>query len=148
MHKWLQTLQPFTRINNIVTILIVFHQKDFHEVIEISIENSLGIRRLMARTEVLDHLVRMKHIASYLRAPLDLLLLSFELRLFLLTFLKFYVIKAGFQYSKRILSVVKLRTCLRILDHDARRNVPYTHTGLDLVHILSAGSARAICVPF
>ena len=51
------------------------------------------------------------------------------------------------QYSKRILSVVKLRTCLRILDHDARRNVSYTHTGLDLVHILSAGSARAICVP-
>ena len=93
MHKWLQTLQPFTRINNIVTILIVFHQKDFHEVIEISIENSLGIRRLMARTEVLDHLVRMQDIASDLRAPFDLLLLAFKLRLLFLTFLELDVIE-------------------------------------------------------
>ena len=92
MHKWLQTLQPFTRINNIVTILIVFHQKDFHEVIEISIENSLGIRRLMARTEVLDHLVRMQDIASDLRAPFDLLLLTLELGLLLLTLLEFYIV--------------------------------------------------------
>ena len=93
MHKWLQTLQPFTRINNIVTILIVFHQKDFHEVIEISIENSLGIRRLMARTQVLDHLVWMKDVTAYLGSPFYLLFLSLKFGLFLLTLLEFYVIE-------------------------------------------------------
>ena len=141
MHKWLQTLQPFTRINNIVTILIVFHQKDFHEVIEISIENSLSIRRLMARTEVLDHLVRMQDIASDLRAPFDLLLLAFKLRLLFLTFLELDVIETRLQDTEGILPVVKLRTCLCIFHDYTGRDMLHAHSGLHLVDILSAGSA-------
>lgn len=141
MHKWLQTLQPFTRINNIVTILIVFHQKDFHEVIEISIENSLSIRRLMARTEVLDHLVRMQDIASDLRAPFDLLLLAFKLRLLFLTFLELDVIETRLQDTEGILPVVKLRACLCIFHDYTGRDMLHANSGLHLVDILSAGSA-------
>ena len=47
----------------------------------------------MSGTKVLDHFVWMKNIASDLRAPRDLLLLTLKLSLFLLTLLQLDVIK-------------------------------------------------------
>lgn len=63
MHGSLQMLQASVIFN---IILIIFHQEDLHEVIKVTVEDSLGIRSLMARAKVLDHLVRMQDIASYL----------------------------------------------------------------------------------
>ena len=62
----------------------------------------------MSRTEVLDHLIRMKHIASDLRAPFYLLLLAFKFSLLLLTLLQLYILKTGLQDSEGILPVVQL----------------------------------------
>ena len=122
-------------------LFIVSHQENLHEIIQISVKNTLSIGSLVTSTKVLDHLVRMKHIASDLRAPLNLLLLTLELSLLLLTLLQLDIIETRLQDSKCILPIVKLRTCLRILHHDSRWNMLHTHTGLDLVHILSAGTA-------
>ena len=47
----------------------------------------------MTCAQVLHHLVRMEEIASDLRAPLDLLFLTFKFRLFFLTFLELYVVE-------------------------------------------------------
>ena len=95
----------------------------------------------MPCTQVLDHLVRMKDIASDLRAPLNLLFLSLKLSLLLKTFLEFYVIETGLENSESILPVVQLRTCLCVFNNYSRRNMPYTNSGLHLVDILSAGTA-------
>ena len=73
---------------------IIFHQEDLHEVIQVSVKDCLSIRSLVTGTEILYHLVRMKDIASDLRSPLDLLLLTFEFSLFLLAFLQLDVIEA------------------------------------------------------
>ena len=116
MHESLQMLQAFVTFN---IILIIFHQEDLHEVVKVSVKHSLCIRSLMAGTQVLDHLVRMQDIASYLRAPLDLLLLPLQLGLLLLTFLELYVIETRLEDSEGILPVVKLRTGFSILDNDS-----------------------------
>lgn len=63
MHGSLQMLQASVIFN---IILIIFHQEDLHEVIQVAVENSLSVRSLMSRAKVLDHLVRMQDIASYL----------------------------------------------------------------------------------
>ena len=77
-----------------MVLFIVFHQEDFHEVIEVAVQHTLSVGRFMTGTKVLHHLVRMKHITSDLRSPLDLLFLSLKLRLLLLTLLQFYIIKS------------------------------------------------------
>ena len=89
----------------------------------------------------------MKHIAADLRPPLDLLLLALELRLLLLTFLQFQVIQTRFQDTEGVLPVVQLRTRLGILHHYPGRDMLHPHSGLDLVHVLSACAAGPVCVP-
>ena len=70
-----------------------FHQEHLHAIIKVTVKHPLSIGSLMSGTEVLHHLVRMQHIASYLGPPLNLLLLSLQLSLLLLTLLQLYVIQ-------------------------------------------------------
>ena len=129
-------------------LFVAAHEIDLHEVVEVSVQDSLSVGGLVACAQVLDHLVRMEDIASDLRAPLDLFLLTFEFGLFLLTLLELDVVQTGFEDSEGVLPVVKLRACLRVLHHDAARDVPHPDSCLHLVHVLSAGSAGTVGVPF
>ena len=96
-------------------LFIVLHKENLHEIIQVSIKYPLRIGCFVTGTKVLDHLVRVKHIASDLRPPLDLLLLTFKLRLLFLTLLEFYVIKSLLEDTEGILPVVQLRTRLCVL---------------------------------
>ena len=49
------------------------------EIIQITVQNTFGIRGLFLRPHILDQFVRMQHIVSDLRAPLDLFLTSLDL---------------------------------------------------------------------
>ena len=124
----------------IYLIIIVSHQEDLHEVVKVAVEDALRVGGLVAGAQVLDHLVGMKNVAADLGTPLDLLFLAFELGLLFLTLLEFDVIKSRFQDSEGILTVVQLRARLSVLNDNTRRNMPHTHSCLDLVDILSAGS--------
>ena len=44
--------------------LAAAHEEDFHEVVQVSVKNCLGIRGFMTCAQVLDHLVRVQHITS------------------------------------------------------------------------------------
>ena len=120
---------------------VVFHQEDFHEIIKVTVQDSLSIRSLMTGTQVLDHLVRMKDIASDLRSPFDLLLLPLKLCLLLLTLLQLYIIQTRFQDTEGILSVIKLRTFLSVFKDNTARDMSYSYSGLHLVDILSSCTA-------
>lgn len=102
----------------VIYCLIISHQEDFHEIIQVSVEHSLRIRGLVTGAQVLDHLVRMKHIASYLGAPFDLLLLALKFSLFFLPFLEFYVVETGFEDSQGILPVIELGAGLGVLHNN------------------------------
>lgn len=45
-------------------ILIILHQEDLHEIIEVSVKHPLGVRSLVSGTKILDHLIRMQDIAA------------------------------------------------------------------------------------
>jgi hypothetical protein len=52
-------LQASTK--NVCKILFaVLHKKNLHEIVQIAIKDSLSIRSLMTRAEILDHLVVLK----------------------------------------------------------------------------------------
>ena len=89
----------------------------------------------------------MQDITADLRPPLDLLLLSFKFRLFFLTFLQFDIIETRLQDPEGILSVVQLGTCLGVLHDYTRRDMSHADSGLDLVDILSSGTAGPVCIP-
>ena len=76
-----------------ISIFIAAHKIDLHKLIEVPVKNPLSVGSLISGTQVLYHLIRMQYITAYLRAPFNLLLLSFKLGLFFLPFLKLYVIK-------------------------------------------------------
>jgi hypothetical protein len=88
--------------------LSVSHKEHFHEVVQITVEDALGVGGLVTGTQILDHLVWMKDVAADLRAPFDLLFLTFKLSLLLLALLEFDVIETGFEDTESILTVVQL----------------------------------------
>ena len=38
------------------------HEVLFHEIVQVAVQNSLGVRGLMSCTQVFDHFIRMQHI--------------------------------------------------------------------------------------
>ena len=70
-----------------------FHEEHLHKIVQIAVEDALGVGGLVTGAKVLYHLVWMKDVAADLRAPLDLLFLAFELRLLFLTFLELDIIE-------------------------------------------------------
>ena len=96
-----------------------FHEEHLHKIVQIAVEDALGVGGLVTGAKVLYHLVWMKDVAADLRAPLDLLFLTLKFSLLLLTLLELNIVKTRLQDTESILPVVQLRTGLGILDNDS-----------------------------
>ena len=62
-------------------------------------------------------------------------------------FLKFKLIELRFEDSHRILLVIQLGPGFLVLYHNSSRMMPQPDCSFDLVHILSAGTARPVGLP-
>ena len=122
-------------------LFTALHQEDFHKFVEVAVEDALGVGGFVAGAEVFDHLVGMKDIAADLGAPLDFLFLALKFSLFCLAFLEFDVIETGFEDAQGIVPVVVLGAGFGVFNYDTARYVADTDSCLDLVHVLSAGTA-------
>ncbi len=123
------------------------HQEGLHEVVEIAVEHALGVGCGISRPQVLDHLVRMQHIAAYLRPPFYLLLLALEFGLLLLALLKFDVIEPRLEDTESVFLVAYLRTSFGILHNYSRGNMPDPDASLHLVDVLATVAAAPEGIP-
>ena len=92
----------------------IFHKESLHEIIEIAVKHGLDVGCLAGRPQILYHLVRMKHVTSYLGTPFDFLFLPFKFCLLFLALPKLHVVEMRLQYAQGILPVVELRPRLGI----------------------------------
>ena len=118
----------------------------FNESFDLPIQHGLHIAGLEIGSMILDHLVRLEDITSYLVAPCDFALLAVQLGNLGITFLLFEHIQFRLEHLHRLRPVLMLAPFVLALHHDAGRLVrnPYRRAGL--VDMLSAGPAGTIKV--
>ena len=127
--------------------LTVRHQVGLEEGIELAVEHRIGVTRFDAGTHILDQLVGVQHVVAYLGSPLDFLFACFDLAPLGVALFDDLLVQPRLEELNGLLFVLKLRTRLGILDHDARRLVAQSNARFDLVDVLATGSARAKGVP-
>ena len=121
-------------------------EEGLDEGVDIAVHDRLHVARLHACAHVLDHRVGLKYVGADLAAPLDLLLISFELLdlSFLLLLLKFK--ELGAQHLQALLAVLQLRALVLALHDDARWHVRHAHGGRRLIDVLTACTRSAVGV--
>ena len=97
---------------------------------------------------VVLHAAVVEHVAADLRPPFDLLFLSFQLVLQFAAFVQLDLVELRTQDAHRIFLVHDLRARFGVLDHNPRGQVAQAYAGFDLVDVLAALAAAAVCVPF
>src|SRR3990167_4162699 len=132
------------------SLLYPTHGCRVYKTIEVTLEDLVRARRFVAGAVVLDHLVRMEDVGTYLTAPFvggrggDGAALRHG-EAFGLFFGKYL----GLQELQRLLAVRELTALARNMYGEVRRRVENTHRRLTLVHVLGppAPGAGAIFFP-
>src|SRR5207248_1311137 len=100
--------------------------------------------RLVLRAQILDHRVRMQHVAADLRAEARVDMVAAQLSHFALPLLELHLDQAALEQSHRVLPILQLRALSLSGDDDACRLVAQAHRRTDLVDVLAAWTTRAI----
>src|SRR5262249_8407957 len=116
------------------------------EVVEIAVENALGVTRLVAGAMVLDPLVGVQEVAADLRAPGDVLDLAALLGQLLRAFALLQLDQLRAQELHRHRLVLGLRALVLALHDDAGGDVGDAHGRVGLVDVLAAGAGGAVGV--
>ena len=91
--------------------------------IQIAIHYALDIARLYPRPMVLNHGIRMEHIAADLAAPFNLFHIAGNFRLFFFTLALLELQQFTFQHAHCRFTVLDLAALVLALHHDACRNM-------------------------
>jgi hypothetical protein len=82
-------------------------QLGLHEQVEVAVEDRAGVRCLVAGAQVLDHLVRVEHVAPDLVAPAGGHVLAAQLAQLLLALLQLELEEPGLEHPDRELTVLR-----------------------------------------
>src|SRR3954468_3386867 len=111
-----------------------------HEGVEIAVEDSTRVARLVVRAEVLNHLVWVQHVASDLVAPTGLDVLALQLPDLLLLLLERSLEEPRLQHLDRHLLVLGLAAFVLALGDDPGGQMRQPACRVGLVDVLAAGS--------
>ena len=114
-----------------------------HEVVEVAVEDRLGVAGLVVRPEVLDHLVGMEDVAPDLVAPAGLDVLALQLPDLGLLLLEGSLEETGLQDADRHLLVLGLAPLVLALGDDPGLEVGQPDGRVGLVDVLAAGALRS-----
>src|SRR6266545_3871841 len=114
-----------------------------HEGIEVTVQNGPCAGGLVARPQVLDHLVGMQDVAADLVAPAGRDVLALELPDLFLLLLQPALQQARLEDLDRGLLVLRLGPLVLALGNDAGRQVGQAYGRVGLVDVLPAGTLRS-----
>src|SRR6266540_1942956 len=117
-----------------------------NEPVEVPVQDTLGVARLVLGAVVLDELVRVEDVAADLAAEADVLRRAAFLRQLRLALLDRALDEARLEQPQCGLLVGRLRALVLTLDDDPGRQMRDPDCGIGLVDVLAAGAAGAICV--
>src|SRR5262245_26683194 len=116
------------------------------ERLDVAVEHSLDVGRLVVGAQVLDLLVRRHHVRADLVAEVDLGLLAVGLLQLLVPRRLAELVELRLEHRHRRAPVLVLAALVLALHDDARRDVRDAHRGLGLVDVLPARAAGAVGV--
>src|SRR5258705_2889653 len=116
------------------------------ERVEIAVEHAVDVADLHLGAMVLDHLVRLQHVAANLAAEADFLLRPRNLLQPRGLLLRPEVVESRPQDLHRLRAVLVLRPLVLARDDDAGRQVRDADRGVGDVDVLAAGAARPVRV--
>ena len=114
-----------------------------HERVEVAVQDGAGVAGLVARAQVLDHLVRVQDVAPDLVAPARLDVLALELADLGLLLLERALEEPGLEDLDRHLLVLGLAALVLALGDDPGRQVGQADGRIGLVDVLAAGALGA-----
>lgn len=122
------------------------HQVGFDESVQIPVEYQIRVIDGELRPVILDTPV-IQDITPDLAAPFVFHLIRFHPVAFGVAFFDLLFVKPRFEHLQRLIPVLMLGAFLLAFDHDAGRDMAYTHGRFGFVDVLTSGAARPEGIP-
>src|SRR5580765_2408169 len=116
------------------------------ERLQITVEHTIDVADFSLRPVILDHAVRLEHVRADLRSEFDVELGVFNLLRGRPLLFHFEFVEFRAQHAHGTVTVLVLRALVLATGDQSRGDVSDAHRGIGGVDVLSAFSARPICI--